>query len=439
MGSFSGMTQSSSSTIAFAVGAVAATTLWWQFSSRPSTKGLHVSYKKPQFPLAIRIIATLPASMRRSMVLQGAAPKPPLDACDLELDVNDNNSPFIEKKELVPNKLWRVRYQFAGNVEMLSMAKMMFGMDLLDEEFIVPQASSPAEQEQLKQVIAKLRTLVEACQSIKDARIKAQKCFEAGFVESQDMLVVKLNENSLLLYNPCRMHEEIVQYLKTIGSVDYLVSGSGSHTNQLPQAATAFPSAKIICSQVASIKCQSVGMKPADYEYTDAKVVESLNSMLGPDVQLFHVQGDIFTQCMLIQAHGHLLDVDLSCYGGGNRHFNVPDSLWADREDTSLSSGKARLLFYSSMAKATVAPGYLPDFRVLGCDPSSIFHKLTLEEPTESSCQEMAASLRKLLASGEYEFVDNVHSVHQESVPAEEFKKVVNASWSWLDGQSLLP
>ncbi|CAB9507664.1 expressed unknown protein [Seminavis robusta] len=439
-------------TIAFAVGAVVASTIWLA-TSKQKKKPLHVSYNKPKLHWAFHILAALPTSMRRKMLLQGAAPKPPMDVVSLGSSMDDDtttnsigSSPYMEKKELVPGKLWRVRYQFARDLNMMGIYKSMFGWDLLDTETLLKQVPNNDEKikEQLKQIIQDLAALQDSIGKDDDAVTQAKKVLQAGLYETQDMLVVKLDntDGGLLLYNPCRMHEEMIQYLHTLGSsVDYIVSGSSSHTNQLPQAMAAFPSAKLICAGVAHEKCLAAGMATTTSAiiYTDG--FQAAAAELAPlGVQPVHIVGDTFTQSLVLVAHGHLLDVDLSTYGNGYRYLHISDDDWNNTDDRRLSMGYFRLLYYASVANGTVAKGYLPDFRVLGCDPTSIFHKLMPEEPEPdgSSCVAMAQSLRNLLTNVKFDFVDNVHSSLEDACPADEFKQAVNGCWSWLDGKSLL-
>ena len=442
---------------------VAATLAWHSYSSAKRPKALHVTYQQPERPSAMRYMAALPQSVRHYLSRMGNKPKVPLDILDVAAGDDDTTSssststttsPYVEKKEIIHQRLWRIRYQFARNPKMLAALRDFLGMDLLNEKNTSTAAAaidqSTLEEMQKNQIfIDKIKTLLQETKEL-DAKATAKKALDAGFVETQDMFVVRLDDDknstaraSLLLFNPCRMHPEILEYLNTQigGTVDYIVSGSSSHTNQLPQAAAAFPQAKIICAQAANQKCMAAGMRPAEYIYTNHASLEQVQSILakrGERIQLFHVQGDTFTQNLVLVAYGHLLDVDLACYGNGHRNLWVSDKDW--NTSTSLSVGSTRLVYYASIAQGSVARGYLPDFRVMGCDPTCVFNKLTLDEPDPdgSSCVEMAHSLRSLLTDVRFDVAHNVHSTLDDPVPAEEYKRVVNECWSWLDGKSLL-
>lgn len=75
--------------------------------------------------------------------------------------------------------------------------------------------------------------------------------------------------------------------------------------------------------------------------------------------------------------------------------------------------------------------------REYGHDISHSQVKFMLNEPDESSCSQMASSLRTMLAM-DFAYVDNVHSKKKESMSAE-FRKIVDKSWNWLGKSLLLP
>jgi hypothetical protein len=261
------------------------------------------------------------------------------------------------------------------------------------------------------------------------------------------MLVARLmsgttaEDGGLLLYNPCRMHPQVVDYVKSLGgTVRYIVSGSSVHTNQIPQAVAAYKDAKIILAESAELKCTAAGMRPADFIYSDHDPTSNPRSYRSAvaeleeyGVQLFHVAGDVQTQTLVVIAHDHLFDTDLTCYGNGHRWLYLDQVDW---ENPTAALNFAQTLYYAAISNSVV-PGYLPNYRLMAMDPSSPFAKLMLDEPTVDSCKQMAESLRQMLKL-KFSWVDNVHSKKQESLPASEFKRCVNQAWNWLDGNSLL-
>jgi hypothetical protein len=412
---------------------VASATLVWLWRRDPPKK-FHVPYQVPRFPFIVKLMALLPKSTRKSLAIKVANPKPPTDGVDL---VGGDYDPYEEKKELVSDKVWRVRYRYVQDPGFIPGIKMFMGIDLLD-----PSMIDRAPEELKSQVRKTLEERVAALKSIKGLEKQEQfiNFFKAGFQESQDMLICRLENETkgLLLYNPCRIHPPMREWLESLGPVEYIVSGSSSHTNQLPQAGAAFPEAAIICSQAAEEKCVAVGMRPADYVYTDDESFSKAADRMGKaGVRLVPISGDTFTRNLIVVAHEHLFDVDLSCYGNGKRHLHVDQDEWDKATEGDIAYLR---LLYCGLIHSAARSGYLPDMRLMGLDPTSPLNKVAVEEPNRdgSSCQEMANSIRKLLDSKDFSYVSCVHSRRKEPLPAAEYKIAVAAMWSWLDGESLL-
>lgn len=425
-------------TVVASIAAVGVTAMaLWMWNGR-TVKKLHISYPHPQFPLILRLIAKLPKSIRKPLNIKAAAPKPPLDGIDL---LGPEYNPFEELRELVENKIWRVRYKFIRDPMILVAMKDIFGVDLNDPMIL---EKVPKEKRADVQSMMDAWAAVEEMNQGLDPKQQALNELKAGYEDSQDMLVARLENNNgddgLLLYNPCRMHPQILEWLHQLKiPVKYIVSGSSSHTNMLPQAAAAFPSAKIISSEAADLKCLNVGMRQADFIYTDYSTSErgyqAVSNELGKyDVKICHIAGDVTSQSLLVVVHGHLFDTDLTCYGNGHQLLHVDQEDWDDCCKPSMAY--AQKWFHTSMIDSSV-PGYLPNYRLMGMDASSPFCKFLLDEPKPdgSSCTEMAASLQAML-NLDFAYVDNVHSKKKESLPAQEFKRCVVASWSWLDEKS---
>lgn len=401
-------------------------------------KKFPVPYKHPEWPLPLRIITNLPAFIRKSMFLKMAAPKPPLDGIDL---LGSDYNPY-DIHELEPNKLWRVRYRFMNDPALEGAMKVIFGVDLFDKSTILNKIQDDNIR---KHVEIQLNRLIEMKTKNKDLPLeeKQRNRLNAGMEDSHDMLVAKLKDGSLLLYNPCRMHPYIVEDFlqkKLGGNVQFLVSGSSSHTNQLPQAAQIFPNAKIICADSANRKCIAVGMRSADYIYTNHtdgmdNGFEAAANILQPlGVQMFHVQGDALVQALIIIVHEHLFVVDL-LYGNGSRWMHTDENDWNTNSPPSLAFVQS--FYYAGIQDAEIG-GYLPTYRLMGMDPTSYFPKIQVDEPpTSNSCEDMAKSLRQLVKLP-FRYVDDVHSKRKDSIPASEFIDCVENSWNWLDGQTLL-
>ena len=394
-----------------------------------------IEYNHPPLPTAFKVIARLPKFIRRALAAKGSKPTPPRDAIDV-LGEGAAPDPY-DIVELEPNKIWRVRYHFLTNFKQLDDAlKMMFGKSFVDSEAIL--ANVPPE---MRDIVANDIELTK-----EKMELSEKQYIERGYLNHQDTLVARLNttdnfsgKDPLLLYNPCRMHPRMVKWLDGIGTVAYIVSGSSSHTNQLKQAIEAFPTAKMVCAEVAQIKCTTVGMRPADYLYTKEEDLKALNAVLGKGgASLHYVAGDTFTHDALVLVHGHLFECDL-VYGRycGKRVIWTPEAKFKDKADCK--AGLSRMFYYTFMAPGSSTNGCIADYRCMAMDPSSIFPKLLLDEPNAdgSSCDKMAASLRQILALP-FEFVDTVHSLHDKSISADEFRKTIDVSWNWLDGNNLI-
>lgn len=398
-----------------------------------TAKKLHIKYEHPRLPFAIRAIARLPAFLRRPLLVKVQAPKPPLDGVDL---IGPEYNPY-SVRVLEPNTIWRVRYKYVRDPALTAALKDMFGIDLCDKSVLNKLPVSMRQQVE-KQIDA-FRALRDKNVNVEDATQRQRNELEAGLEDSQDMLVARLIDGTLLLYNPCRMHPYIIDYLSELGTVAFIVSGSSVHTNQLPQAAKVFPNAKIICAQAADDKCQVVGMRQADFLYTDhdahsTRGFDAAQAELEPlGVQLHHIQGDVQTQSLLLIVHDHLFDVDLSCYSDGTKSLHMDHSQW---QHPHLGLAFGQIVHYAGTQDSAVR-GYLPNYRLMAMDPCSDLARFNLDAPQPTSCMEMAASLRSLLKL-EFKYVDNVHSKMQQSLPASSFIQCIEHSWRWLDGKTLL-
>lgn len=395
-------------------------------------------YDHPPMPMAIKLIAMLPKSIRQSMAVKGSKPAPPKDAFDV-LGEDDTSAPNpYETAEIIPGKIYRVRYSFLANPKMAKVMKTLAGIDGEDSEAIL--ANVPPE---MKEIVAKDLVIAEKIRNMTEEELIQNK-----YCSKQDMLVAVLdtadastNKKELVLYNPCRMRPYVMKWLDSLGTVTYIVSGSSAHTNQLCQASEAYPEAKIICAEAAEMKCMSVGMRASSYRYTNKEELDALNVELAKGgAKLHFVEGDTFTHAALVQVHNCMFECDLACYANhcGTRCFSCDSKMWNDSDSVDGMNGR---LFYYVYFAPNVAPNkYIPVYRFMGLDASSPFSKLMIDEPKAdgSSCAEMANSLRKILQL-DFDMVLSAHSCHEKGIDGEEFRKTLDVSWGWLDGgRSLL-
>ena len=170
-----------------------------------------------------------------------------------------------------------------------------------------------------------------------------------------------------------------------------------------------------------------------DYNAAKAEELDSLNQELSKEgVRLFYVEGDVCTTAIVAVAHGVLLNVDL-VYG---RHdggaFDIPDEEWRlfKPEHSSI-----RLFFLAHCSKPNSPNGVLANYRFMMMDPTGL-GAMNYDQPAPdgSSCKLMAQSLRNILRL-DFQLAYDVHSGRSER---EDFRKTINANWSWLDGESLI-
>eukprot|EP00927_Polykrikos_kofoidii_P000923 TRINITY_DN10344_c0_g1_i1.p1 TRINITY_DN10344_c0_g1~~TRINITY_DN10344_c0_g1_i1.p1 ORF type:complete len:440 (-),score=48.45 TRINITY_DN10344_c0_g1_i1:27-1202(-) len=365
----------------------------------------------------------LPKTTRERLVVKGANPKPMTCPADIE----PGFEPF-EKLEVVPGLVWRVRFKYLVDPAGLKMLKTLFGIDFRE-------AGASASPE-MKPIVSKD---IERWKNVYELK-RPKEILQAGGVDSQDMLVAKLKcSGGLLLFNPCLMRESMKSWLATLGPVRWIVSGSSSHTNYLPQAAEAFPDAKLLISSCAEAKIVAVGSRSAQFKYDVSEELASANGLLEAEgLSAHYVVGDVFADALLVLAHSVLFEVDLA-YGSADKE--TPAATEAERFRSEEALSPARCFYYSAVYGDRSPNGCLPAYRFSMMDPRGSFNKagLTLKQPDSdgSSCLQMAASLRTVL-SLKFDQVLSVHSFRLSPMPAEEFRACIDACWQWLDGKSLL-
>ena len=242
-----------------------------------------------------------------------------------------------------------------------------------------------------------------------------------------NMMVVKLNNGSLLLYAPTRIRDEtgFGAWLDNLGKVEWVVIASSEHNSNLPAILKRYPDVKVIGSSVSEMKLNHVEALPKkkfDFDYSTTEALAAANKILKPNgVELFYASGDIATHSLFCVAHGTALECDL-LYGVHGMDFEkLPDD-WT-----------LRIFMFGLIASS--ANGFLPNYRFWMMDPSALgLMMITPPANDGSTCGEMARSLRTIL---ELKF-DKVVSVHFSTMEADCFKKSIDANWNWLDGSSLL-
>ena len=242
-----------------------------------------------------------------------------------------------------------------------------------------------------------------------------------------NMIVIRLDNGSLLLYAPVRIRDEtrLGSWLDKLGPVEWIVVASSEHNTHVPSVLKRYPNAKVIGSKVSEQKLSSINALPRkilDYEYSDEKSLESVNQLLMKNgVELFYISGDIATHSVFCIAHGTGLECDL-LYGRADQRKEVPED-WTDR------------IFQFGLIASSLN-GLLPNYRIWFMDPSALgFLMVTPPDSDGLDCKKMARSLRGILSR---DFVQVV-PVHGPIVDSDLFRRSIDCSWNWLDGSSLLP
>jgi len=415
---------------------------FWMRRSRSEeqAKPLHVDYGEAiSFPFPMKVIGALPEWIRIPLMVKGGKPALPRDSIDV-LGQDSNVDPY-EKSEVLPGKIWSVRYSFLISPEFKKAMGSLFGNSNKDAAI----ANAP---DHLKNT---LKNDIVAAEKY-DAMSEKERA-EQGGDSKHDMFIAKVNidgdDNALLIYNPVRLHPQMIDWINAIGEVKFIVSGSSSHTNFLPDAAKKFPKAKIICASAADAKCQGVGMKPADFlydvvrddvpkRYSGRGTYEDAIEALQGQARLFHIRGDVCTQALFMLVHRYLFEVDL-LYVSSDEKLKEKDF----ETGTTIEHSNGRIFHYMLITKKAYPIGYLlPMYRCMMMDPTNLLaSKLLIDAPKAdgSSCTDMAESLRSALRELSQAGVCNqVLSVHALEMSRECFCQRINETWGWLDGKSLL-
>jgi len=405
---------------------------------------LHIDVKPPTFfvgnvnilPVIKTCFGILPESLRHTILLAAAAPSPkniPRDRYDILKE-----SPYTIEE--VNSGVWKVGYDrenhFMVNKEAKMQAKIL-GLDIGTEEtaWKVMQGAEGFGREFsaiAHKDIADARYWDEK-QTIEDEDVmKVAKITE-------NMIVVKLNSGSVMLYAPVKIHDEtdFGQFLEKLGKVEWIVAPSSEHTLQLPAIIKKFPDAKIIGATTAEKKLNYVKALPRkqfDFDYTSEKDLKEANEILRKEgVELFYIKGDVVTHSLFSIAHNVALECDL-LYG----HHDGEGSLMMDKETfRKLKPEDAmwRIFKFSLLSKPNSPNGFLPPYRYWFMDASCMWpFQFTPPKDDGSSCNEMADSLRIVLSQN----FDKAVGVHFNIMDGNDFKKSIDANWNWLDEKSLL-
>lgn len=405
---------------------------------------LHVEVKPPILyvgnfnilPVIKTCFGMLPESLRHQILLAAAAPDSrsiPRDRYDI---LGENPYTIDEVKPGV----WKVGYDRENHFMVNQEAKMqarMLGMDIGREE-TAWRVMQGAEGFGRECSAAAHRDIAYARYWDEVEKIEDEDVMRVAKI-TENMIVVKLNNGSVMLYAPVKVHDETEfgQFLEKLGKVEWIVAPSSEHTLQLPAIIQKFPDAKIIGSATAEKKLNYVNAIPRkqfDFDYTSEDDLKRANEILKNEgVELFYIKGDVVTHSLFSIAHNVALECDL-LYS----HSDGEGFLMLDKEQfrkLEPEDGMWRIFKFSQLSKPNSPNGFLPPYRFWFMDASCMWpFQLTPPKDDGSSCKEMADSLRVALNQS----FDKAVGVHFNVMDGNEFKKSIDANWNWLDGKPLL-
>jgi len=391
-------------------------------------------------PAVAAFFKALPETTRYNLIAKMNQPK--------EDSVTDWFDHFGENpykiSEVVPEKVWSVEYStevFFNFDPQADVGLKMLGMDWSDEKTCarMMQAAEKDGRQASAQALKDIEKAMQVRSLIKE-KGKTPETVKASGRNPMNMVVVRLNNGDVMLYCPTKVRGdgEFIKWLEGLGPVKWVVVGSSAHTLFIPKVFERYPSATYISSKDAWSKIKDlpiVKKEKPDFDYTNAQDLNRLNNLLKEEgVEFYFVDGDACTLALMAVAHKTALEVDIiySRSDGGFLNYNKKDMM--DPDDPNLYGLR---LFKWGLASAPTSPNdALPPYRFWFMDPTNAMGALNMSRPKKdgSSCQDMAKSLRKVLAAD----FDRAAGVHFGQMSGEDFRRSIDANWNWLDGQSLI-
>lgn len=408
-------------------------------------KPFHIQVEQPEHitvaginivPVIRKVMSILPDSTRKNFVSKSQASyyKDLRDRYDFT-----GESPYIVT-ELKSGKLWQVAYDmeldFLTDDKLYKEMTKLTGIDVTDEKFESKiLAGAEIHGEVFKEAALRdAKTLENWVKKRKSPTIEDLKELPPFRL---NMIVVKLDSGSLLLYAPVAIRPEVDfgEWLDALGKVEWVVVPSAAHTLNMKATVERYPSAKIIGPEAAEAKVKLVTKLPRenfDFLSTNADELKRVNAMLsGEGCEIYNVDGDTI-HAVLVRCHNTILDNDL-VYG----HHDGEGFLSMNAQEFRQCKPEnwyARIWKFCLINKPYSPNGFLPSYRFWLMDPNSL-GAMTYEPPASdgSSCGIMANSLRKIL---NLEFESAV--VRGGKMSREDFRKSVDSCWNWLDGKRLI-
>ena len=136
----------------------------------------------------------------------------------------------------------------------------MFGMDIDDEKYVATVLRE-AEKDGKKELGEKDLETQRLIWSVPADGFTDELLKKAG-PWSQNMMVVKLNSGGVLLYCPVKLHQDMVDFIATLGPVEWIVLGSSAHNNYPPGVIARYPRARVVGASLSEDKLAAVNALP---------------------------------------------------------------------------------------------------------------------------------------------------------------------------------
>ena len=388
------------------------------------------------YPLFRQLYFLFPDKTRKNLLVKQNAPgkKQICDLFDME-----GESPY-EVSELKDGKVWKVTYTYENDVAdkgTYGKTKIL-GMDFMSNEFQEKVLKAAEKYDDEVVTIAK--------QDIETVRTWLPKLHSGDFnnmpkelrYATLNMFIVKLNSGSLLLYAPITIRDVVkgfADWLDSLGKVEWVVVGAASHTLHLKSIIERYPSASVIGPVYAQEKVKQIMKLPRedfDFQSTDKHSLEEANLILKDEgCTIYNVDGD-GNDAIVVKVDDVLLECDLT-YG----HHDYEGFATMDKEafrKGDVSTLYARLFKFGLLDSSVNK--MLPNYRFWLMDPNNLACMTYdfMQAIDGESCKVMAESLRKIM---QLDF-QLVAGAHLHGMSGEDWRKTMELTWNWLDGESLL-
>jgi len=360
---------------------------------------------KMDIPWPIVKLFSLPWCITRR--LQMAPPEGLPDLRDAK-----GESPYV-RREVVSDQVWSVRYTHqpsAMMADLLTGAMKGKRADLL--------AACP-DNEARGRLEADLHQCHQ-CETIPKAEVAKGGLLKAGLYMEVHMIVCRLKgSRGLLLYSPVRIDDELREWLDGLGTVEWIVSPSSSHTNFVKDATRRYPTARVIAGCTAAAQLHKVSVA-VHYDYTQPDDLLKIRAELEGSFAVHPIDGDPIQELSLLhEPSGTLLICDLlytDCVEGFVAHPQMKEpGQWMGR------------LFAAAYFRSWFANGMLPGYRYYMFRPGEA--PVAPKPRSDAGAVFWPAIVRLSMLPG----VHRVCSAHiRDPVDPLLARQLLRSTWGWL-------